>query len=337
MPASKNSFLDHMRWFRAACRSAGAEAIVSLETWHAFVRRGDQHLAFFPQFQAWVDGRIQYQQGLTDDASMFAGWLPYRLKRWDIAVDKLAFKRYARAAGLQVPRHWLAAADVPASTPVIVKSPRSSFGIQVDGPYRHAAERPLDATQDEYYEEYLEGRLLKIWFWDGDPVCAELDRLPTFKGDGTTSLRRAMLRRAERNRLLDAAQRQALLARCEALLRFHGRSPADVLPAGQSQVIDFRYGSQMMLGNERKVLDLAAGEAPAWLPPVQNAGRLLHAAIPAEIRAGTMFTVDAILAGEDRVYLLEANCNPTVHPMVYPVMARHFLPAAAPAPAEAVH
>ena len=49
MPASKNSFLDHMRWFRAACRSAGAEAIVSLETWQAFARRGEEHLAFFPQ------------------------------------------------------------------------------------------------------------------------------------------------------------------------------------------------------------------------------------------------------------------------------------------------
>jgi hypothetical protein len=337
MPASKNSFLDHMRWFRAACRSAGAEAIVSLETWQAFVRRGEQHLAFFPQFQAWVQGRIQYQQGLTDDASMFAGWLPYRLKRWDIAVDKLAFKRYARAVGLQVPRHWLAAAEVPAGTPVVAKSPRSSFGIQVDGPYREAVERPLDAAQGEYYEEYLEGRLLKIWFWDGEPVCAELDRLPVFKGNGATSLRRAMLRRVERHRLLKAAQREELVARCEPLLRFHGRSLSDVLPAGETQVIDFRYGSQLMLGTERTVVDLGGGEPPAWLPAVQNAGRLLHAAIPAEIRAGTMFTVDAILAGEDRVYLLEANCNPTVHPMVYPVMVRHLLPAAASAPAEAVH
>ncbi|HVE53981.1 MAG TPA: hypothetical protein VNB23_11425 [Ramlibacter sp.] len=320
---SKNNFLDHIKLFRSACREAGAEVIVAMESWHAFARQGEKHTVFYPQFQASVAGRLQYQHVLTEDATMFAGWLPYRLKRWDTAVDKLAFKRYAQSVGLNVPAYWLDDREAPAD--VVVKTPQSSFGQGVTGPYRRSTDRPLDLTKGEYYEQFIVGRLVKIWYWNEQPVCAEVDRLPFVHGNGKSTLAELIVRRASEYTTLDEAGKSRLLARCAPLLRYYGRTPEFVLPVGAKQVIEFRYGAFLMRGNERSVLDLIRGEAPPWLPQVQEAGSRLYDAIPHDIRPGTVFTVDAVLPADGNLRFLEANCNPTVHPLVYSIMARNIM------------
>jgi hypothetical protein len=337
VPVSRTNFFDHLRLFRAACRAVRTEAIVSLESWQAFVRQGERHVALHPRFQAFIDGQLQYQPTLTQDSSMFAGWMPYRLKRWETASDKLAFKRYAGSVGVRVPEHWLALKDVPANMGVVVKSPRSSFGMHVHGPFRNAGERPLDLAQGEYYEEYLEGRILKIWFWNAQPVCAEMDRWPAVLGDGARTLEQLTLQRAMRSRTLDDAARQRLLQRCDPLFRYYGRGLRHVLAKGARQVIDFRYGSFLMNMTERTVLDFDGGEPPAWLEQVRRAGRMLHEAIPAEIRAGTVFSVDGILPQDGQVRFLEVNSNPMVHPLVYARMVGDLLPVSLGSDAAAVH
>lgn len=336
MFASKNSFLDHVKWFRTACRSVGAEAIVALESWQAFVRQGDRHTAFYPQFQATIDGQLQYQHVLTDAAWMFSGWLPYRLKRWDTAIDKLAFKRYAQSVGLRVPQHWLDTRDAPSN--VVVKTPRSSFGQQISGPYRSGDQHPLDLASGEYYEEFVGGRLLKIWYWNEQPVCAEVDQLPFVWGDNTSTISELIVRRASQYRRLGDKEKGDLLKRSEPLVRYYGRSLDQVLAKGAKQVVEFRYGSSLMLAHERSVADLVNDAEVAWLAQAKDAGQKLYAAIPAEMRENTMFTVDAILPQDGQAYFLEVNCNPTVHPLVYPIMANQLLGAKAPADtASAVH
>lgn len=323
MNVSKNNLLDHIRLFRSACREAGAEAIVALESWNAFARQGEKHTVFYPQFQASVGGRLLYQPVLTQEATMFAGWLPYRLKRWDTAIDKLAFKRYAQSVGLCVPRHWLDATEKPAN--VVVKAARSSFGEGVAGPYRRAADRPLDLARGEYYEEFLAGRLLKIWYWNEQPVCAEVDRLPFVHGNGKSTLAELIVRRASQYGAVDETRKNNLMTRCAPLLRYYGRDLDQVLPEGAKQVVEFRYGSYLMRGTERTVLDLLHGDPPEWLGQAREAGASLYQAIPEEIREGTAYTVDAILPADGKVRFLEANCNPTVHPLVYPIMARKIM------------
>ena len=335
MAVSKNSFLDHVRLFRSACRDAGAEAIVAMDSWQAFARQGDRHAVFYPQFQASVDGRLQYQHVLTQDATMFAGWLPYRLKRWETAVDKLAFKRYAQSVGLHVPQYWLDGSESPAN--VVVKTPNSSFGQGVSGPYRQASERPLDLAKGEYYEQFIPGRLLKIWYWNEQPICAEVDRLPFVHGNGVSTLAQLIVRRASEYRTLGDKEKEGLLARCAPLLKYYGRGLDVVLPQGAKQVIEFRYGAFLMTRAERTVLDLTdSSEQPAWLAQAQGAGARLYDAIPHDIRVGTVFTVDAILpTAGSTVRFLEANCNPTVHPLVYPIMARNIIGLDADAAASA--
>jgi hypothetical protein len=209
--------------------------------------------------------------------------------------------------------------------------------MQVDGPFRSAAERPLDIAQGEYYERFLEGRVLKTWYWNGEAVCAELDRWPLVWGDGVRTLEELTLARATRHRPIDDPARERLLERTEKLFRYYGRALDQVLAKGQRQAVDFRYGSSLMLSADRTVVDFAADERPAWLDQVQHAGRKLHEAIPAEIRAHTVFTVDAMLLKDDQVRFLEVNCNPTVHPLVYPRMLLDLFRSPAPADAAVIH
>lgn len=323
MPASKNSFIDHVKWFRNAVRTAGGEAIVAMDSWQAFVRKDDRQYVFFPQFQASIDGQLQYQNMLTDDAFMFAGWLPYRGKRWDIAVDKLAFKRYAGVNGLPVPPSWTE--DNVVQSGVVVKRARSSFGEQVQGPYRSSSEHPLDVALGEYYEQFVEGSLLKVWFWQDTPVCAELDRLPTVLGDGVSSMADLIIRRASQHKRPTGIEKQRLLQRCEVVLRYFGHELNETPGKGVSRVVEFRYGSTLMHPGDRRVVDLTAEPAESWVQELRLMGRKLNAAIPLPIRPNTLFTVDAILTAQGKPLLLEVNCNPTVHPLAYPHMARSLI------------
>lgn len=337
MAVSKNNFFDHLRCFRTACRAAGAEAIISLESWQAFVRQGEKHVVFYPQFQAAIKGQLQYQPVLTDDSSMFAGWSPYRLKRWETAVDKLAFKRYSESVGLETPRHWLKAQDVPEKTGVVVKSPKSSFGAHVLGPFRDCGQHPLDIALGEYYEEFLEGKILKVWFWNAMPVCAESEGWSTVSGDGVQNLEQMTLQRATRFRSPDDAEKALLLDRSAQLFRYYGRGLDHVLAKGAKQVVDFRYGSFLMNAADRTVIDFARGELPSWFDQIRDAGHKLHEAIPADTRPNTLFVADGMLLKDGRVRFLEVNCNPTIHPLVYPFMLRDLLPAPIRAEAAAVH
>jgi hypothetical protein len=46
----------------------------------------------------------------------------------------------------------------------------------------------------------------------------------------------------------------------------------------------------------------------------------LWRSIPEPLRPASLYTVDAIADAEERIWLLEMNCNPAVHPDAYPVM-----------------
>lgn len=207
--------------------AAGGEAILPFDSINALVRRGSEHWVFFPQFMASVDGARQYQKVLTNDTFMFSGWLPYQLKRWDIASDKIAFKRHAESANITVPAYSITRDQ--SLRGVIVKKARSSFGEQIKGPFRYPIDAPIDVASGEYYEQFIEGRLVKIWYWNEQPVCAELDRTPSVTGDGVSDLRALILARADQTGVAKSSEREKILSLSAPLLRHFGTDLRSVL------------------------------------------------------------------------------------------------------------
>lgn len=306
-----------MKWLRLAVKALGAELLVSGDAMHAFVRRGEQFYVLLPKFLAVVDGASQYVSSWTDGVTHFGGWLPYGIRRWPFSTDKLVFKRFAQAAGLPVPA-FSVAPDAQLRD-VLVKRAGSSFGEQVRGPFREAAQCPLDVAQGDYYERFVEGLHLKTWFWNGVPVGAELDYAPSVRGDGISSLRQQVVRRATLLQGKSNEQLSALLARSEVLLKFHGRDLQVKLDQGERQTIEFRYGSDFLHPGDRRVVQLGQDVDVPW-DELAAAGQKLLLGIPEAERQQVLFAVDAVIDTEGKLWLLEINSNPTVHPLAYPAM-----------------
>jgi hypothetical protein len=228
---------------------------------------------------------------------------------------------------------------------VVIKRPRSSFGEQVAGPLRSAQQRPLDPDKGEYYEQFIDGTIVKVWYWDEQPVCMEMDTMPSVMGDGVNTIEKLILRMAQRNGRLLPAEKQQLLQRCDDLLHFHGVQRSTVLPLGTRQVVEFRYGTTLTRSHNRDVLDLQAKPHPQLDGQLRDIGQKLYQAIPEDIRRGTLYTVDAMCDEQGKLWLLEMNSNPTVHPYAYRTMMRSLLAqpsrpqpnAVAAAPARLLH
>ena len=323
-------FLDHVRWLRRAAKAHGAEILVELDSMRAFVRHAGRHWVMHPQFLTVIDGRQRYISVFSDAATHFAGWRPHPHDGWPASKDKLVFKRAARQLGLAVPD--IALDGTAQSQDVVVKRAVGSFGEHVHGPYRSSAERPLRIAEGEFYEQFVEGEHLKVWYWGAQVIGMERDPAANVVGDGTASIRELIDRHLALVPGVTEAKLDKILARCAAMLRFDGLDMTHVPAAGQVQRVEFRYGSDLMKRAERQIVDLQHDASPQW-EALRAAGPLLRQMIPDDVPSPTLFAIDAVRTPEGRILLLEMNANPIVNPLAYDAILASFVaePLAAPA------
>lgn len=316
MAASKNNFFDHVRWLRQAALDAGFELIIAGESMQALLRRGERFWALQPRFLATVNGIAQYTPALIDEVTHFAGWLPDRSKRWPAASDKLEFKQWAMQVGLRTPVFAMSTSEDFAN--VVVKQAASSFGAQIEGPFRSSSDYPIEPSRGEYYEQFVDGEIFKVWFWNGTPVCAERDTMPRVTGNGRATFRKLIEERANLMQKSEPSELSRQIARCAVTLHFFGLSLDDIPAPGTRQLVEFRYGSSLMHPRGRLLLDMRSNVNPRW-DELRSAGPILYSAIPAELRRDTLFTADAIYDGR-HFWWLEMNSHPAVHPLAYPAL-----------------
>lgn len=323
-------FLDHVRWLRRAAKAHGAEVLVELDSMRAFVRHAGRHWVMHPQFLTTIEGRPRYIAVFSDAATHFAGWKPYPHNGWPASKDKLVFKRAARQLGLAVPDTALD--DAGEWRDVVVKRAVGSFGEHVHGPYRSSTERPLKVAEGEFYEKFIEGENLKVWYWGSQVIGMERDSVASVVGDGASSIRELIDRHLAQVLRFTEAKLDRLLSRSTDLLRFDGLDMDHVLRAGQVQRVEFRYGSDLMKRDDREVVDLQHDTSPQW-EALRAAGPLLRRMIPDDVPSPTMFAIDAVRTPDGRIFLLEMNSNPIVNPLAYDAMLASLVaePLAAPA------
>src|SRR6266480_7406537 len=93
-------------------------------------------------------------------------------------------------------------------------------------------------------------------------------------------------------------------------LVYQGRS-LDWVPAlDEVQPLDFRYGSKLLFPLEVKDIDLRRDPIPGTDNQLKHIGSTLLRGIPEEIRANTVFTVDAILDTEQKPCILHMDFHP---------------------------
>ncbi|HZR68375.1 MAG TPA: hypothetical protein VFB01_04885 [Burkholderiales bacterium] len=306
----KQNLLNHFKYVQTALERFGAEASVNARDFVLEVRAAGKRYSLCPQFLELRDGARQYTPRFQPDVHAFAGWYPYFNRRWELSDEKLKFKAYAAANGLATPEHSTdPSADM---ADVVVKKNVSSFSEGVDGPFRHARIRPLEPG--EYYERFVRGRSAKIYYVEDRPVCLELESPATVIGDGRRTIRQLLATRCR------IKQQPIELKKQARYVRFLGRSLDDVLEAGAGQEVDFRYGSIFNLTADMETVDLAKNMIQDLAAQLAAIGERLWTGIPAELRRTAVYTVDAVLDADGKLWLVEMNSNPYLHPWLYPAM-----------------
>jgi hypothetical protein len=311
--------LNHLQPVRQWAKIHGVRVLLDAETFALSLLAGDLTVRLQPRFLIALEDGSKAYTSYFSSRCRFVGWLPYRIKRWSLASDKLVFKRWCAERGLLVPDGWQEARKPQAD--YLVKPVHGSFGRGIRGPFRAATPPgPLasGAQQALFCEQFIAGRPAKIWFWNAQPVAMEMVEPPAITGDGLRSIAQ-MLATPRGN--FDLAYRDGVRGE---LLAWQGLDMNSIPAAGQVVLLDFLYATPF----DRAVLqsrDSLATQSPGFLQELARAGRLLHAAIPAGLRDATLFTVDAVLDDRDQCWLLEMNSHTVVHPRTYPAMLDELL------------
>lgn len=301
--------LNHIRRVREWVRRNDASVSLDIETFRLRVTRGQQTVQFFPRFSVDTGAGFAYS-GYFGERGPFIGWLPYELKRWPVASDKLVFKQYCKQTGLPIPAYWQQGA--PQSEHFIVKGQRGSFGQGFRGPFSADQAHALGVVLNdgEYFEQFITGECVKVWCWNGRPTAMERLSAPFVVGDGRRTLREIVGKaRGSFDSLYDLDSSRDILA-------WQGFEADSVVAEGQQVRLDFRYATPF----DRTVItnrDVLSQQSDIMRAQLQQIGNSLAQAIPDEFRLHTVFTVDAVVDAHDQLWLLEMNSHPMVHPANY--------------------
>ncbi|GEM_PF-645505 len=324
----KNQLMNHFKDLLPVLERAGAEASLNIRNFQVELRASGRSYTLYPQFVKFENGKRKYNIKLDRDVGAFIGWCPYFNKSWDLSNEKLKFKAHATASGLPTPEYSVdPGADMD---DVLVKKSVSSFSEDIHGPFRSSREHPIDAGAGQFYERFVRGRIAKIFYLESRAVCLEIEKPASLVGDGRRTIGQLLEARVAAGGQRGGAERSAEARgkgreRVARYLAYLGKSAADVPEAGAEQAIDFRYASGFGLPADLENIDLTQNPVAELAAQLEAIGERLWSAIPADIRAGTLYTVDAILDADNKLWLLEMNSNPFIHPYVYAPMLEALL------------
>lgn len=307
------SWVTHFRAVSEVLARIGGRSTCNAETGALDVRARGRRVQLFPQFGFTPPGGgAGYLRTLQDNAEFFVGWRPYPLRFWPLSFDKRAFKAFCRANGVATPRQWIRLEDIEAD--VLIKMGVSSFSQGINGPYTSAAVKRLGRApaNGEFFEEFIPGEIIKVWYWNATPVCLEVLPMSRVTGDGIRTLRQLIKLRMFPHGGGDWEP-------WRALAEYQGLSLEAVVPNGRPVLIEFRYRSCLrgLLPDDASSNVLAKYAGTPLMEQLRSSGEVFWRGIPDAVRQDTLFTVDGILDRNGRATFVEMNSNPAVHPDAY--------------------
>lgn len=317
-----HTYFNHTQAVEDAARPLGVKATVDLSDGSLQLVDGQRTESWRAKYLATLDGRTVYLPARGPGVIGFAGWMPYPLRQWRTAVDKIAFKRCAIAAGVDTPAACFDPEQI--GGPFLIKHAGGSFGEGIRGPFlAHEPGNPQHRLADgEYYENFVVGHIAKAWCWGDHCVALHLDAPSIVTGDGQSTLR-ALVQALPNSR--QGEHDWALVGR---LAEYCGITSLDaVLPKGKEVLVEFRYESRYQVtardGNPNRMPSLRDHDLGRQF---SHAAKVFSGSIsPEPALRQSFFTLDAMIDPEGRASFLEMNCNPLVHPDLYaPMLTTYF-------------
>ncbi len=321
-----NAVLNHFRVLQGWGERTQATMSLDVRTFELEIRHRNRYYVMQPMFQARINGRLTHQNELRGDVFGFGGWRPYRTLMHPMSTHKLQFRSALQERGIAVPRtHGAPDPTRPVPFDHVVKADVGSFGTSLLGPFR--AGRPVSpdalrpaSNSDVFVEEFIQGRILKVWFWGSRAFFAQAHDYPTVTGDGETSVDGLM-----RRRLLsfgndwDRYPSREVILGC---LQYQGLDPASILPAGAQAWIDYRFAQHHLpiVGTTPQTDDALPELLAETGDQIGALGAMLDALTREAFPAPILLTADGMLDANGRIHWLEMNTNSLMPPDGYPVM-----------------
>jgi hypothetical protein len=310
----------HFRAISECLQRMEVRATCNVETGALDIRGRGRRTELFPQFGLFRPGGLGYAQALSEDTHCFIGWRPYANRFWPLSFDKRAFKAFCRGNGVAVPRQWNRPEEVEAD--VLVKRGVSSFSEGIRGPFTPEAVKGAghSLAEGEFFEEFIHGDILKVWYWNATPVCLEVVPMPTVTGDGSRTLRQ-LIHRAK------APHVDGDWLAWQAIAEYQGLSLDTVLANGRKVLVEFRYQCSLhpVLCDFPNLNVLTKYTGTALFEQLRISGEIFWRGIPDALRQNTVFTVDGILGRDGMARFVEMNSNPALQPDVYGPMLETLL------------
>jgi hypothetical protein len=313
----KTNLLEHAKVIAAWAAKHQATATIDVATMGMTLRHGSKTAHLTPQFVGTrPDGLLAYFPQATNVCNGFVGWLPYPVQQWSISTSKLEFKQTMRRVGLATPAAWTDGQEI--TEDYIIKKDRSAFGYGIQGPFRPPSSQnlPPKLNAGEYAEAFKVGQIARAWYWSSTLVCLEAFEMPRTRCDGRSTLQALLM--------LQLGSAGSLPTGTDALMAWQGFALSDSPPKDLEIISDYRYVSVFnptLYQNSNRVHELAG---TMILDQLRHAGVVVNALLPDKTRP-LGFVLDAIIDKNERVWLLEVNSNPQLHPDVYPAMLASML------------
>ncbi|SDJ59202.1 hypothetical protein [Variovorax sp. OV700] len=306
-----STVFDHFRAVKAWTSRHKADAQLDMNNLQLEVRCANRYFSFYPLFAATINGQLAHVPSLSESVVAFGGWRPYRTYVFALSTDKLLFKQHLAEVGLKTPQTW-GPAEVPTRS-YITKRSQGSFGYGITGPFR-AGERPptaaapADKAGTVFAEEFVAGKIVKLWLWGAKAIFADVQEYAHITGDGVTSAGELARQKIHGDSGANVLADDSIVQACLAL---QGIARDDVPAGGRSLWIDFRYGRTFLSRQGR-------GRTANALPALQaqcgsQLGALQHAVAKALRQVAAVplaCSVDGVLDAHGQLWWLELNSNP---------------------------
>jgi hypothetical protein len=307
--------LVHLAVMSDTLKKLGLRGELQFESFRFEVAGAGQYIELVPEFLSRSPEQFAYHESITPEVVIFAGWRIGPRRHWDGAGDKLRFKDYCTAHQLRTPRVYDGGSS--GNSLVLLKEkikPPARRGI-IEGPFPLSQVARRSPSSDVFAEEYVDGKSVQAWYFDGKLACVEIRDKPTVTGDGKRTLRELVQARYYGVGLLPLDWPVV-----ESLGVLHDLSLDSRVPAGTVVTVDVRYNSHLhrVVGGDENVLPQIAG-SPVHEQLVK-AGPSLWQAIPEHLRTYSLFSVRAVIDAHGHLWFTDMDPDRYVHPGAYATM-----------------
>ena len=227
----------------------------------------------------------------------------------NLAQDKGVFKKFASDAGLLVPAGWSTGEAL--CDDFLIKNRQGSFGVDIQGPFKKCKHEATLAA-GEFCEQFIFGKSLKAWCWSGRVAALEVIDQPYLVGDGIRTVSELAAPRGSMDLQLPIEQAQTYLT-------WQGLHLDSVLEKQQRAYLSFLYASPFH-NNTREDSNVLQSVSDRVRFQLSRAAMLVLQGFAPKQQKNVLYTLDGVLDAKDRIWFLEINSHPMVHPSVYPHM-----------------